>query len=251
MGAKQSTQAQPKRKKSSQQLQHPSSFQINVATPNASPQSQASLTKKPSSQGSLYSEKQCMDWFEQYQDPDMLGTITPEGMTKFMNDLGVSLESVTVLVISWQLNASSMGYFAREEWMSGMENLNICSTPQLKEKIPEFERVLQDPVQFKELYRYTFGYVKNKDQKCMDVDIAVIMWKLLLGSQSPQVDPFIAFLNERQPVKVINRDQWQSFLEFATTVSEDFHDYDEMSAWPVLFDEFVEWKREQLDSMQS
>jgi hypothetical protein len=36
-----------------------------------------------------------MDWFEQYQDPDMLGTITPEGMTKFMNDLGVSLESVS------------------------------------------------------------------------------------------------------------------------------------------------------------
>jgi hypothetical protein len=60
------------------------------------------------------------------------------------------------------------------------------------------------------------------------------MWKLLLGSQSPQVDPFIAFLNERQPVKVINRDQWQSFLEFATTVSEDFHDYDEMSACKFL-----------------
>lgn len=62
------------------------------------------------------------------------------------------------------------------------------------------------------------------------LQVAVVMWKLMLGNQSPHVDPFIAFLNERQPVKVINRDQWQSFLEFATTVSEDFHDYDEMSA---------------------
>lgn len=134
--------------------------------------------------------------------------------------------------------------------------LRICTLPELKAKIPEFERVLQDPIQFKELYRYAFGYVKSKDQKCMEVDvgivfsflwwewlcgsladrcfpllqIAIVMWRLLLGNQSPHVESFATFLTERQPVKVINRDQWQSFLEFATTVSEDFHDYDEMSA---------------------
>lgn len=65
---------------------------------------------------------------------------------------------------------------------------------------------------------------------------------------------------------MVNRDQWQSFLEFAATVSPDLSDYDETSAckkitgrdylhdsdwWamivvgPVLFDEYVEWKREQ------
>lgn len=96
------------------------------------------------------------------------------------------------------------------------------------------------------------------------------MWRLLLCNQSPHIESFATFLSDRQPVKVINRDQWQSFLEFATTVSEDFHDYDEMSACmyqrctsyfmfdcsntcigPVLFDEFVEWKREQLNAMQN
>jgi hypothetical protein len=56
------------------------------------------------------------------------------------------------------------------------------------------------------------------------------MWGLLLGNQSSHVESFSTFLTEKQPVKVINRDQWQSFLEFATTVSDDFHDYDEMSA---------------------
>lgn len=169
MGAKQSTQAPPKRKKSSQQLQYAPSIQINVATPNVSPQSPTTLTKRLSSQGTLYSEyvyflrwnamfiangpydlfgnfhilhpftniqffvilekryghhlssrrdqfqspiwltiykfiqfdrKQCMDWFEQYQDPELLGTITPEGMTKFMNDVGVSLESVSITVLN-------------------------------------------------------------------------------------------------------------------------------------------------------
>lgn len=49
-----------------------------------------------------FDRKQCMNWFEQYQDPDMQGTITPEGMTKFMNDMGVSLESVSY----YNVNAS-------------------------------------------------------------------------------------------------------------------------------------------------
>ncbi|GAB5593033.1 hypothetical protein Unana1_07933 [Umbelopsis nana] len=251
MGAKHSTQATQKRKKSTQQLQQYNIFQIPADPPQASPQSLASLSKRASSHGSFYSDKQCSDWFEQYEDPDMKGNITPEGMTKFISDLDISLESVTVLIISWQLNASSMGYITREEWMNGMEKLVICTLPKLKAKIPEFERVLQDPIQFKELYRYAFGYVKSKDQKCMEVDIAIVMWRLLLGNQSPHIESFATFLSDRQPVKVINRDQWQSFLEFATTVSEDFHDYDEMSAWPVLFDEFVEWKREQLNAMQN
>jgi hypothetical protein len=56
MGAKQSTQATPKRKKSSQQLQYSNSFQTTVGTAHASPQSLASLSKKPSLHGSFYSE---------------------------------------------------------------------------------------------------------------------------------------------------------------------------------------------------
>jgi len=256
MGAKHSTQTAQKRNKSAHHVQPYYTSHIPVDPPHATPASLAFWSKKPSLHGSFYSEKafnskQCSDWFQQYEDSDMKGNITPEGMTKFIDDLGLSLESVTVLIISWQLNASSMGYLTREEWMTGMEKLEICTLPQLKAKIPEFEQVLHDPVQFKELYRYAFGYVKSKNQKCMDADIAIVMWRLLLGSQSPQVESFARFLTERQPVKVINRDQWQSFLEFATTVSEDFYDYDEVSAWPVLFDEFVQWRREQLNAMQS
>ncbi|RUO96387.1 hypothetical protein BC936DRAFT_142126 [Jimgerdemannia flammicorona] len=51
---------------------------------------------------------------------------------------------------------------------------------------------------------------------------------------------------DKKPVKVINKDQWLSFHEFSTTVAEDLSNHDDMSAWPVLFDEYVEWKRERL-----
>jgi hypothetical protein len=50
---------------------------------------------------------------------------------------------------------------------------------------------------------------------------------MLLSSQFPIVFEFVRFLQEKTPVKVINRDQWQSFLEFA---SSDLSNYDESSA---------------------
>ncbi|KAI8643317.1 potentiating neddylation domain-containing protein [Parasitella parasitica] len=77
------------------------------------------------------------------------------------------------------------------------------------------------------MYKYTFSYAKNRDQKCMDIETASVLWTMLLGEKYPIVHDFVLFLQEKKPVRVINRDQWQSFLEFAST---DVSKYDESSA---------------------
>jgi len=92
---------------------------------------------------------------------------------------------------------------------------------------------------------------------------------------------FLRFLEEKAPCRVINRDQWMSFLEFQNTVPLDLTGYDESSACnysisiiiiiflffsdyfvlsfsssirhpilflgPVLFDEYVAWRRNNPD----
>ncbi|KAI9481528.1 MAG: potentiating neddylation domain-containing protein [Benjaminiella poitrasii] len=84
------------------------------------------------------------------------------------------------------------------------------------------------------MYKYAFSYAKNKNQKCMEVETATVLWSMLLGSEFPIVHDFITFLQEKRPVKVINRDQWQSFIDF---VSSDVSNYDESSACKcILFD---------------
>ncbi|CAO3689527.1 unnamed protein product [Rhizopus stolonifer] len=132
-----------------------------------------------------------------------------------------------------------MGYISKQEWMSGMKGLRADTIEKLKMNKREFDRVFEDPDQFKEMYKYTFNYTKNKDQKCIEIETAIVVWTMLL-EKHPLVHEFITFLQERKPVKVINRDQWNSFLDF---VSTDLSNYDESSAWPVLFDEFVEWRK--------
>ncbi|KAL0084183.1 potentiating neddylation domain-containing protein [Phycomyces blakesleeanus] len=128
--------------------------------------------------------------------------------------------------------------------MTSMHQLGTDSIHSFKQKLPMFEASIHDPDTLKEIYRYTFGYAKNKGQKCMDVEVACEIWNMLLANSFPLTVQFVDFLREADPVRVINKDQWSNFFEFVSSVSDDLIDYDETSAWPVLFDEFVAWKRE-------
>lgn len=45
------------------------------------------------------------------------------------------------------------------------------SMDKLRAKRPEFEHVFYDASEFKEMYKYTFTYAKNRDQKCMEIEV--------------------------------------------------------------------------------
>ncbi|KAI8983643.1 Cullin binding-domain-containing protein, partial [Pilobolus umbonatus] len=72
---------------------------------------------------------------------------------------------------------------------------------------------------------------------------AIALWQLLLLRKYPIMTSFIRFIQEVNPVKVINKDQWTSLLDFCRTVPEDLSHYDSTSSWPVLFDDYVEWRK--------
>ncbi|KAG2177021.1 hypothetical protein INT43_007675 [Umbelopsis isabellina] len=142
------------------------------------------------------------------------------------------------------MDASAMGYFTKEEWMKGMRNLNVTDTDELKSKMPELEESLNDEKQFREFYTFTFPFAKTKTQKSMDVDMALVLWEMILKERYEHVPLFMDFIRKQSPVKVINKDQWSSFLDFCKVISFDLSNYDPLSSWPVLFDEYVEWRRE-------
>lgn len=56
-------------------------------------------------------------------------------------------------------------------------------------------------------------------------------------------DEWMAFLKEKQ-TKAITKDAWQQLWEFIETYPRDLRGYDELAAWPLMFDEFAEWWRE-------
>ena len=62
-----------------------------------------------------------------------------------------------------------------------------------------------------------------------------------------RVKQFSEFLesSKEESAKKINLDQWSSFLDFCYEYeTDDLDDYDEeMSAWPVLIDDFVDYMK--------
>ncbi|OUM65960.1 hypothetical protein PIROE2DRAFT_22851, partial [Piromyces sp. E2] len=124
-----------------------------------------------------------------------------------------------------------MGYFEYEEWLKGMKKMGTDTMEKLKQKLPELENYLQDPIFFNNIYKYAYNFSKIDNQKYIDLEVAIGLWKILLNeSNCPIINSFIEFLNVKQHVKVINRDQWSNFLEFSNNIPTDLNTYDDAGA---------------------
>jgi len=196
----------------------------------------------PSNKDQAFSNKRCESFFHKYADSN-LALIGPHGVEKLCQDLEVQPEDIVMLVLSWKLGAENMGWYKLAEWKTGMTSIECDNISKLKNKIPSLRGLLKDPSSFKKIFRYAFDFARDKEQKSLDIDTGKAMLQLLLESWHLVAD-FIQFLNQSR-YKIINRDQWNSLLEFIKTVdTADFSGYDDEGAWPVMLDEFVEWHKE-------
>jgi len=161
------------------------------------------------------------------------------------------MESEYPLLICWKLKVSTMGYINHEEWIKGFKEWSVDSNESLQKRIHELDDAFTRQDLFKDLHRYAFEYVKQENQRCIDVDIAILMWDQLFAKRpSPHLKDFSTFLKESNQHKVLTRDQWSNFLEFVNTIDEDCSNYDLESAWPCIFDEYVEWKKAKDDKKE-
>jgi len=189
-----------------------------------------------------FNQKRCITLFNEYTTPDDAEVIGPDGIVDFCKAIAVDPEDVVMLVLAWKMDAKQMGYFSKKEWIKGLSDLQCDSIVKLRSKIDSLRSQLYDATTFKNVYRYSFDFSKDKDQRSMDIETAQAMLRLLLGKQWPLHKHFDAFLSQSK-YKVINKDQWCNVLEFSRSVNADLSNYDEDGAWPVLLDEFVDWYR--------
>lgn len=198
-----------------------------------------------------FSLKKCETWFNKYAEKGGKAQIIgPEGIEQFCDELGVDPDDIVMLVVAWKLSAENMGFFKLTEWQSGMHCLGCDNMQKLKAKLDSLRAHLKDNTHFKKIYRYAFDFCRDKDQRSLDIETGKAMLSLLLHDFWPQLDVFLEYLRQTK-YKVINRDQWNSILEFIRTVDTSFKNYDVEGAWPVMLDEFVEYvKNKDADTIQ-
>ncbi|KIY93801.1 DCN1-like protein 2 [Monoraphidium neglectum] len=163
------------------------------------------------------------------------GVIMAEGVGRFCDDLEVDPSDIVMLVLSWRLNAATMCEYSREEFVGGLQQLGCDSLEKLKRRLPDIRADLRDPAKWREIYNYAFNWAKGKNQKCLQLDVAVGMWQLLFAEDRAwqHVDAWCGFL-QKQHNRAISRDTWVQLFEFARAVKPDFSNFDESAAWPYL-----------------
>jgi len=188
---------------------------------------------------SVFSQKRLDDLFLRYKeaDDDQIG---PDGMTQFCADLEVDPADVIMLIIAYHLNAQRMGYFTKDEFQKGFVKMNVDSIAKTKAQFTSLREEMNDYSKFKEIYRFAFNFGKEPDQKILDLQMGISLLELVMGER-PHAKTFVKFLGEQTSYKALNLDQWLNFLDFSRTIKQDFTNYDENSAWPVILDEYAAW----------
>lgn len=183
--------------------------------------------------------KRIHELYLKYEDPQQK-KILAEGIIKFCEDIDVDPEDVVMFVICWYMGTETMGEFTEEEFEGGLERMGVDSIGSLKQRIPSLRREMEDDFKFKQIYEFAFSFSCENNQKCLQLDVAVSIWPLLITPERwKYIDKWCEFLQERHK-RAISRDTWSQLLDFVNMMDDKFSTYDPNGAWPYLIDEFVE-----------
>lgn len=181
--------------------------------------------------------------FQKYKDPHD-DIVSVDGISTFCQDLGVDPADIVMLVLSWHMSAATMCEYSKEEFVNGLARLGVDSVEKLKRRLPDVRNELRDEHKFREIYNFAFAWAKEKGQKCLQLDTAVAMWKLIFSDEREWqlIDEWAEFLQKHHN-RAISKDTWTQLFEFSRNIKPDFSNFDENGAWPYLIDEFVEHMR--------
>jgi len=204
--------------------------------------------------------------FENYRGPsDDANMINVEGMMKYFGDLGLDLEGVEILVPVEIIQTPAMGVITKDGFVNGWTGTGADTVPKQKAYIAtQMKKLGSDMDLFKRVYKHTFIFSKEKDQKAMPLEAAVVYWGLLFNApgrawvtaSTNWIQMWIEFLQAKW-TKSVNKDMWNQTFEFFRKTLEDetLSFWSEDGAWPGVIDDFVAYVKEKRgdlpDSMET
>jgi len=169
--------------------------------------------------------------------------IAGEKFLQLFKDLEVDpATDVAALALASACNACEMGIFRRREFICGCAVLEVDTLEDLREKMSALRENVLSGKELADVYAYTFGVALEAPSKVLPLEEAQAYWALLLHGWTLR-EQFCEWAARNMKGKAINRDLWMMVLKLATEVPPDLSTYDENPAWPVVFDEFVEYYR--------
>jgi len=155
---------------------------------------------------------------------------------------------VRVLVMVWRLQSDTKGRrnpseVSKEDFVAGMTKMGCNNIDDLKKQLPNFDPGFLENTQFRDFFHFVFNFSReNATFKTIDVASVIQLLPIVLDkNRAPHLEYFLEFLTSSSQSR-ITTDQWDSFLQFNNQVAHDLSNYEEDGAWPLLFDDYVEWR---------
>lgn len=181
--------------------------------------------------------------FQRYKDSGA-DSILAQGVEQLCTDLDIDPMDPVMVVLSWHLGAEVMCEYSQEEFEGGLAKLAIDSLDKLKAALPKMRLELSDPSKLRDIYQYAYLFSREKGQKCVQLDVAIAMWQLLVPPERWALMPaWCEYLQEHHK-RAVSRDTWNQLYDFMMTIKPNFSNFDDAGAWPYLIDEFVAHQRE-------
>lgn len=121
-----------------------------------------------------------------------------------------------------------MGTITKEEFMTGLGELQVDSLAALKRKTGEMREMVKSPsgANYKDFYRFVFDISRESGSKVLELDTAIALIDMLLCPSFRLAVQFKAFLGAKEGLRAISVDQWMSFLEFCKQHQKSLDNYD-------------------------
>jgi len=191
--------------------------------------------------------------FNKYKERDS-DNIDDAGITQLTTDLGIDPEDIVMMILAYHFHAKTPGVFTHKEFVEGLTTLRCDTIDKLRDRLPALRAEISEDTTFRNFYMFMYDYGRPPQQKSLALDVAIELWKLLLGNRFKFINHWVDYLKENYKLAV-SKDTWALLLEFSRTINDGMTNYDSDGAWPVLIDEFVahyhENKNKKGDPMQS
>jgi hypothetical protein len=169
-----------------------------------------------------------------------------EGIENLCSKLDIAIEDVKALVLAYKLGANTEpGMIMKAEFLQSMKTMRIDSLNSLKQMVPTLDTGFMENKEFKEFFRFVHKFNREtSSKKFLERDFVIELMPVVLdSSRAPHMELFLEYLGIQTDNMTISLDQWDSFLTFNEHVTLDLVGYDEDGAWPVIIDDYVEWRQ--------
>lgn len=184
--------------------------------------------------------------FAQFADEDDAELMSMDGVANFCDAVGLDATSdVKALCLLWRIGSTSKpGAVTKQEFIGGFPKLNVSSLDDLKQNISQFDPGFLEVSEFRDFFKFVFHFNREGTNKTIERELISALLPIVLDvNRAPHLTHFISFLETIPATTRITLDQWESFLLFNRNVNVDLSNFDEDGAWPILLDDYVEWRK--------